>query len=210
MANISDYFYKTLMDFKLQMKTEIHTCMPGVVVAVNGDRVDVQPLIKSVDIGTTRKIRTETGEYVTIDDNDYPVVMDCPLQMLVTSKARITIPIEVGDQGLLLVSERDIRNWKEQKGNTQASTRKFNRNDAFFLPFINASISNYDATCIDIEYQSTKLKVKSTGVEITGNVKITGTLETTGDATIAGKSFEHHTHLYTPGTLPPTQTGQVS
>jgi hypothetical protein len=128
--------------------------------------------------------------------------------MLINSNARITIPIEVGDSGLLIISENDIYNWKNNKGNSLNSIRKFNINDGFFLPFINQTISSFATDGIEINYKGKKIKITDSLISMTGNSKITGDLEITGDlkvdgqatitgeATISGIAFSTHKHSY--------------
>jgi len=198
MSNINE----VLMYFGEKLKRNIHTCIPCEVVAVNNDRVDVVPIYKNMKIGTTKNIRMETGEYIRVDDYDCPALLNCPVCMLVNSVAKITIPISVGDQGLLVISEKDIRNWKEAKGKILASARKFDMNDGFFIPFINQSITGLSTDSIVIDYKGTKIEVTETKIEVTGDIeitgdlKVTGALQVTGEATIGSIPFSTHKHAY--------------
>jgi len=183
-----------LANFENTFKSNLHTCIPCKIEAVKDDRVDVRPLYKGVKIGNKKQIQIETGEEVIVEDYQLPLIINCPLVMLVNSNARITIPCEIGDSGLLIISERDINNWRDGKGDVLDSLRKFNINDGFFLPFINQKITDYSNSSIQIQYKNSKIELKDGDIEIDGNLKIDGNLEVSGDATIGGISFLSHTH----------------
>jgi Phage protein Gp138 N-terminal domain len=208
MENLSS----VLKQFEYELKKKIHTCIPCKVVAIENARVDVQPVFKDTKIGLGREILLETGEYVKVEDYEYAIIQNCPIVALINSNCRITLPISVGDEGLLLISERDINNWKDGISDTLDSLRKFNINDGFFIPFINQTITNYTTDAIEINYKGKKIKISDSLIEITGDTKITGkldvigntkitgnfettgTLKVSGDATIGGISFLTHTH----------------
>jgi len=183
-----------LANFENTFKSNFHTCIPCKIEAVKDDRVDVRPVYQGVKIGNKRQIQIETGEEVIVEDYQLPLIINCPLVMLVSSVARITIPCEIGDSGLLIISERDINNWRDAKGDVLDSLRKFNINDGFFLPFINQKITDYSNSSIQIQYKSSKIELKDGDIEIGGNLKIDGDLEVSGDVTIGGISFLNHTH----------------
>lgn len=189
-----------LSNFENTFKSSLHTCIPCKIEAVKDDRVDVRPVYQGVKIGNKRQIQIETGEEVIIEDYKLPLVINCPLVMLVNSVARITIPCDIGDTGLLIISERDINNWRDGKGEILDSLRKFNINDGFFLPFVNQKITDYSNNSIQIEYKNSRIELKDGDIDIVGDLKITGDLditgdvEITGDTTIGGISFAMHTH----------------
>jgi hypothetical protein len=194
-------------DFENSLKNKLHTCIPVEVVAISVDaRVDVKAIYDSWKIGITRQVVLDTGEYVMVDDYEAPIIADCPIVMMINSNARITMPIEIGDTGLLVISEKDITNWKDNQGTQLSSLRRFNLNDGFFIPFINQTISNYLTNAIEIDYKGNKIKITNSLIEIIGDAKITGDLEITGDlkvdgkatitgeATISGIAFSTHVH----------------
>lgn len=200
-------------EFENSFKTKLHTCFPCKVIAIDTEtaRVDVQAVFKNVKIGTTLQKTLETGEVVRVDEYEMPIICDVPIVALINTNSRITMPIEVGNTGLLIISEKDTYNWKNNISTSLNSLRKFNINDGFFLPFINQSINNYLFNAIEINYKGKKIKITDSLIEITGNSKIVGNLEVTGnlkvdgdieavnakitgDATIGGISFLQHKH----------------
>jgi phage baseplate assembly protein gpV len=193
-------FTELFASFEDIFKTKLNTCIPCKIVNVDEDRVDVRPVYNGGKIGTTKNIQLETGEDAVIDEYELPVIINVPIVMLVNSTARITIPCNVGDEGLLIISQRDINNWKDGKGASLETLRKFNINDGFFLPFINRKIENYSNNSIVIEYKNARIELKDNDIEIKGDISLNGDLTINGDAditgecTIGGIAFSTHTH----------------
>ena len=200
-----------LRQFANTFKNEIRTCIPAEVESFNPEKltVNVKPLIQGIKIGTGRELQLDTGEEVVVEDYTLPSIVSVPVSMLWFGNGGITMPINPGAQGLLMVCDRDIRLFKESRVESpQASLRRFNMNDSSFLPFLPKpmELTNYNNEAVEVRYDETLLQVDSNGVNITGNVNITGTLTTTEEATIKGIDFTTHTHQYVPGTGTPTDT----
>lgn len=197
--------------FANTFKNEIRTCIPAQVESFDPEKltVNVKPLIKGIKIGSEREVQIDTGEELIVDDYSLPSIVSVPVSMLWFGNGGITMPINPGAQGLLMVCDRDIRLFKQNRTESaQASLRRFNMNDSSFLPFLPkpVELTNYNNEAVEVRYDETLLQVDGSGVNITGNVNITGTLTTTGDAEIAGVDFITHTHTYSPGPLPPAET----
>jgi hypothetical protein len=190
------------------LRLNIRTCIPCKVVnnnnIING-RIDVQPILKGKKIGNGELTKLETGEYAQTIDYELPYILDCPVCTLINSIARITLPISVGDQGLLIISDRDISNWKNNNNNNLASIRKFDINDGFFLPFINQNISNYSTNSLVINYNGNIIEITDSNITLTGNVIINGTLNVSKETTIKNIAYSTHTHPYI--NTPPSNTG---
>lgn len=218
-----------LKHFSNDMLSKIRTCIPAEVESFDPENgtVNVKPLIQGIRIGSSRKVKLNTGEVVVVDDHSMPSILNVPVQMIVFDNGRITFPIKKGLQGTLSICDRDIRNFKEsQTESVQGSLRKFNMNDAIFEPFLpkKAQLAGYNNDAIELKFNSTLMKIDDSGVEvtgavkvtggvdiagevdITGNVNITGHLITTGEATINAIPFTAHTHQYAPGAGTPIPT----
>lgn len=102
------------------INNEINAPFLAKVVAVSNNKVDVIPL----DINTFNNIPLN------------PVVYNNVLVgLLYTSKINMTIPINIGDIGLCIVTDRDITNYANTgNGGIPASKRRFSKMDAIFVP----------------------------------------------------------------------------
>lgn len=117
-------FTKTLKNAFGYFAKRINTVILCEVVAIRGNNVDLQPLIRA-------KVKDVLNN---ITDVTMPVLLDIPVLTLQAGGFSVRMPISVGDQGLALVNQRDIRNWKKNRIlSSQISTRKFDINDSFFL-----------------------------------------------------------------------------
>lgn len=193
---------------------DMRTATPAYVVAVKGNRVDVQPAI-----ALTRRVEG-------VQSIPLPVVRDVPLMMLGSTKLGLLVvpPLGPGDQGLLIVSDRAIDNWQHDNADRVARTpdaetpRHHDITDAFFIPgawrygdviadFPTDAIQmrNMDGTTlVSVSEDTVIAKVKGGAamtmkdqetafegnVAIDGNLTITGVgggqLNMTGDLTLDG------------------------
>jgi len=82
----------------------------------------------------------------------------------------------------------------------RAIERQFDLNDSIFLPFLltKGSIADYGDDAVEVFCGDTKLKIKESGVEITGDLTISG------EATIGGIPFSTHIHPYLNVAVPST------
>lgn len=200
-----------LRHFANNLKNEIRTCIPAEVESFDPVKgtVNVKPLIQGIKIGSTRQVKLETGEVVVVDDYSIPSILNVPVQMIFFGNGKITFPIKQGLQGILSICDRDIRLFKEsQIESVQGSLRRFNMNDAVFLPYLpkRAELTGYNNDAIEIKYDENLIQVNSEGINLIGNVNITGNLIVSGEATISEIPFTTHTHQYVPGTGTPTPT----
>lgn len=89
-----------------------------------------------------------TKQYVPVQ-NDYPILLDCPVIVIGGGAARITFPISKGDQCLLLFNDRDISNWFQgslSSPNATPNLHSFNDCIALIGPNnLSTLISDYDA-----------------------------------------------------------------
>jgi hypothetical protein len=104
--------------------SEVNVCLPGKVVSYDAatQSADVQPQLQG---------RYETGALRTL-----PVIPAVPVKHPRSSggKARVHMPIKVGDDVILVFSQRSIDGWKAKGGLVDPQDRrKFNLSDAFAL-----------------------------------------------------------------------------
>lgn len=108
--------------------TNVHTAFPAVVKNYDAEtrRAEVQPSLK-------RKM--SNGEFM-----DLPIIVDVPVLYFGTTKAGIHIPLEEGDEVLIVCSERCLDSWKDAGGDSieDTDTRKFSMPDAVAIPGLQA------------------------------------------------------------------------
>lgn len=196
LTNAFNYYFK-----------RINTVILCEVVKIRGNNVDLQPLIRG-------KLKDNLNN---ITNYDLPVLLDIPVLTLQAGGFSVRMPIKVGDQGLALVSQRDIRNWKNNRTiSNQQTTRKFNINDSFYLGAIlpsdksNATDGIYLYNDSDLYFSVKSDKVETnldiyckqifaTNILASGTIGATGT---TGSGVVTAKniitdgvgSLNTHTH----------------
>lgn len=108
--------------------TNVHTAFPAVVKSYDAEtrRAEVQPSLK-------RKM--SNGEFM-----DLPIIVDVPVLYFGTAKAGIHIPLEEGDEVLIVCSERCLDSWKDAGGDSieDTDTRRFSMPDAVAIPGLQA------------------------------------------------------------------------
>lgn len=186
--------------------SSVRTNIPAKVISFDATNltVNVQVLIQGKRISDKGSLQQmETGELVLAEDYTLSPILNVPISMICQQGFGIKIPIRAGAIGTLIVCDRDISQFKKSQNlSPQASLRKFDLNDSIFLPFLltKGSIADYGNDAVEIFYGSTKLKVKESGVEITGNLIVSG------EVTIGGIPFSTHRHPYI-NVVTPATTG---
>lgn len=219
---MDSFQYSDEMDLFFRDKLrEVHTVKPAVIVAVNGNMVDVQPLTKQ--------------KYFNGEQLGCPVMYDVPLMVYSATRgdARVTVPVSVGDNVIVFFSDRDygelLQTEAQQPVNSEGIT-PLSLYPIFAIPsfFTFSNQRDFDPENVVIENKTSKISIAPDGnidittgtnvnvscetanvtattanitaeTNITGNTKIIGTLEVTetitaADATLAGKVFSAHMH----------------
>lgn len=162
-------------------RLDIHTALPGRVVALNADdnTVTVEPMIKQVLV---------SGEPV-----DLPPLVDVPVHFPRGGGFAFTVPIVAGDEGLIVFGERCIDGWFAS-GDRSAplDARLHDYSDGFFIPGVSsrpnaipdlyqggASMQTVDGETY-IRLSKGKISIKG-DIEHIGNSKQTGNHEQAGD-----------------------------
>lgn len=165
----------------------VNTMMIVKVVAFDSDNqtVDVQPcvMMRSRNDDSTTTFTNRLGEVVPYEDVEMPVILKAPLCYMRSGNYMVTIPVQVGDTGMLIISQRDISIWK-QKGDIQpqGEVSVFDINDGVFLPFVPNQvnkISDYNNNALEIRADSDKITLDGSGT-ITFNAKIKSTAQIEG------------------------------
>lgn len=147
--------------------SDVNVSIPCIVEKYENGRVTVTPAIKRI---------FEDGSEVGLSS-----IPDVPIAYPASSVYSITFPIEVGDEGILIFSHRDISAFKASgKLDIPVTYRKHSLADAIFIPCVVTST-----------VQHTELKITDGTAEIkmgSGQIDLNGTI------LINGQPFSTHTH----------------
>lgn len=161
--------------------------------------VDLQPAIRqsiSIDGVTTHA--------------SLPILVEIPVHFPYSSKLgfSITLPMSLGDNGLIMCCDRNNYNWKisGEEANTPepGDPRTYNLSDAIFIPGLitqATGITNYDAEAIELRNSTASVSIKLNGSEISLKVGGSSIVITAAGVTITGGTLEangisldQHTH----------------
>lgn len=148
---------------------EIHTAIPGKITDFNSSTglASVKPC------GT---FTTGSGKKIA-----YPSITGVPviIPQSKTSNIQIAFPVKAGDDCLIVISEQELDAWLG--GGQSDNDMKFDLTSAIAIPgLLNKGTPALKEACSDecivMKNGSTKLKIGKSGVEITGNLKVSGTI----------------------------------
>ena len=147
------------------------------------------------------------------EDTDYSevsVLLDVPVLLPSVAGFHITLPIQKGDECLVVFSDRCIDSWFDKGGVQQpAESRVHHISDGFAFIGVNSkpnTIPNFSASDLEIRNDAgTQLiSLKSSGevlIETDGNVTVntptanfSGDIIADGDVVASGVSLVNHTH----------------
>lgn len=114
-----------LIDVASNEINNMNVCMPGIVEKYN-------PTLKTVDIKPALRRKYTDGNIVEL-----PVIPNVPIGFMQTRTSIISVPVKIGDDVLLVFSQRSIDTWKSSQGGVSvdpADIRKFDLSDAFAIP----------------------------------------------------------------------------
>lgn len=169
----------------------INTAIPGKIVAFDSatGTASVMPAV------ATRTYIDDVEEFV-----QPPVIVNAPviLPSVAVGGFAMTLPISAGDPCFIVFAQRAIDNWFD-RGDVQPpedaiSSRHHSLTDAFVLMAprpASQPITNWQMDGLEIRNadRSCALKITDSGIEIRGNVTVTG------DVVANGISLDNHTHV---------------
>ena len=128
----------------------------------------------------------------------YPLISAVPVSFIFGGDFSIQVPIKEGDDCIVLFCDGDLDNWVEGKGYVPAfSQDKHGLNGAVALvglTNLNTKINDYVTDGVRIKYKGSIIDLKDSGIEITGNLKVSGTIETQDVKTSTVASLNTHVH----------------
>ena len=187
-----DGLIKTIIDFNLH---NLHTSIPCVVETFNGNgTVNATPAIK--------RVLVENNEEITL-----PTLSEIPIIYPSVGKYRITFPIEIGDEGILVFSEREINQFVEKGEVTRPLMyRKHNISDAVFIPALISqgkrnNVSSSEGLVLEEINGGAKIELINGKINLYGSVNFES-IPNSGTADI-----ELNTHVHPSNGAPPTNGG---
>lgn len=146
-TSVREPHLKDLLDlFKKQSDLDFNCHHLGTIQAFNSTN---QTVIVTINYKQTYFVFDPDSTQYVSKTLDYPILADCPLVVVGGGPVRLTFPVAVGDQCLVLFNDRDIDNWFQGSlASENASARLHSFSDAIALigPSNKSSaITNYDA-----------------------------------------------------------------
>lgn len=179
-------FVQSVKDAARKATEDMHTAVPATITSYD-------PSSGMAVVQPRAKFKKPNGETM-----DYPSVSGVPVVFPQSQNVTIAFPVKAGDGCLLVFSETAIDYWLY--GKETATDLKFDLSSAIAIPNIAASgndamVEACAEDAVVVKASGTKLKVKSDGVYITGNLKVEGSIQATQDVVANGSvSLGTHTH----------------
>lgn len=157
-----------------------------IVRAVEGDTVDVQPMVAQVD---------GAGNAV-----EHGIIHGLPVWRLQGGNSAVVVQPVVGDIGLAVFASTDISNVKRAKEpTTPGSFRRFDWSDGIYLGgLLNAApvqSIRMDAAGISITAApGLPVTINADTVSMSGDLAVTGSITSGPGSTFGGKAFDTHQH----------------
>lgn len=162
--------------FEKKLLRELRVCLPAIVedFSRSVNRATVTPAIT---------LQTTDGKGL-----QFPSISDVPVCAVGGGGFVAAFPLQKGDTGWLIFSDKDISLFKDSETISPANTlRTHDLADAVFVPDVmgKAQISGNGAVWQTYN-GSVKAEITNEGFDITGDVTLKGDVDITGDITIKG------------------------
>lgn len=199
--------------------------------------VDLEPCVKVWDEDIEGVVKVNKyGEYKYMSATTNGLyLLNVPVQQIKCGQFSITIPVAVGDCGIVHFLKNDIQNWKVSGGQTEALyVSPFDVSSCVYSGFVpneTTKDGNFNANSLEIKSKSAIITVSEDSVSITtassvsvdassinlnGDTTITGSLTVSSDVTASGTvtgsdcmagAISLMTHIHSGGTGPEGKTG---
>ena len=178
---------------------QLHCACVGIVTSVNFDEQTLEAI-------PATKIKVINKDFEESEVN-LPLIVDIPFMFPKSGKYSITMPIEIGDECLLIFTDTDFSAWW-QSGEIQSPQTAFKHHLSNAIAIVGISslktaVNNYNPNAIEIRNADASEKIslsagnitlKSATITLDGNITVTGTSNLQGSTTIQDKEFLSHIH----------------
>lgn len=181
-----------LFNHKRDVEATMNCVQIGIIEAFNAEE-------QTADIKLALKKITNIEPDGTRIYAEHPLLLRCPVFVLYGGVGYMTMPIQPGDECIVVFNDREIDNWFTDGGVVApTSLRTHDFSDAFAIVGIRSlqnSIAAYLTNGIRLSYNGTaKIDILDDQIESvaalffhTGNVKIVGNVEVEGDVLVKGQ-----------------------
>lgn len=164
------------------MNEDIYTCLPGVLVAYDGETATVRPAVDKL---------LANGQTLAA-----PAIVRVPINWPCgdSGKALITVPLKPGDSLTLHFSCRSIENWLSGEEGAPDDARMFDLTDCFASPNLRPGRGKADTENVSIQYNSASVKITPDGNILmkAAQINVDSTMVVTGDVIAGGVSLRTH------------------
>lgn len=187
--------WKTALE---QLNCNLRVCCPGLIKSFNSTKqtATVQPLIREKVL--MKKGMNGTVPIFNLEDVELPLLINVPVIVSQAGAFCITLPVEEGDECLVVFSDRCFDAWWQSSGvQNQLERRWHDLSDGFAIvgpSSVPLAIPNYSTNSLQVRTLdgTVVLEVKENQINITApTVNITSTA---GNTTIDGRPFLLHEH----------------
>lgn len=144
------------------------------------------------------KIFYSDKQTADIEIDGYPQISDVPVHFISGANFSIQVPVETGDDCIVLFCDTDLDNWVQNgSGSPAFASDLHGLNGAVCLvglKNLTTKINDYITDGVRIKYKGSIIDLKDSGIEITGNLKVSGTIETQDVKTATVTSLNTHIH----------------
>ena len=188
-------------EFVQQINDTIKNTMNGMHTAIPGTIASYDPATNTASVTPAMMFKKPDGSKIA-----YPNVSGVPVVIPQVGGQNVTIglPIKAGDGCLIIVAEQSMDYWQyEQETDTQLH---FDLSNSICIPGlfnkanpVQEEAASSGSVIVDVKgtritVSDGKVQIDAGEVQINGNLKVSGTIDSEGDATAEGKSVAHHTH----------------
>lgn len=186
-----DYFQQLTSVIDNRLK-QIHTSLPGIIQSYDPvkNTATVQPCIKRI------WVTSESSKTLPL-----PVISDVPVIFPTGGGFSLTFPVAPGEECLLVFLERAMDYWYKDGGiQAPSNFRMHHLSDAVALVGLRSQanrITNISTDGAELRNadRSMFIKIAADGIQIKGDVTVTGTLTASVDVkTDSGISLKNHLH----------------
>lgn len=180
-------------------QSSMWTALPCIVQSVDLAKmtIEAQPAIQG-------SMEDEQGNVTVVN---YPLLLDVPILFPSAGGFTLTMPIVAGDEVLVVFASRCIDSWWQNGGfnNVPMETRMHDLSDGFAIPGIFSQpkvLTGVSATTAQLRTTdgTVYLEVTTTGVNIVGDLNVTGKINATDEIKSGLTPLTTHVHTgVTPG-----------
>ena len=162
-------------------------------------------LFKKMNCVKVGKIKTFYSDKQTadIEIDGYPQISDVPVHFISGANFSIQVPVEAGDDCIILFCDTDLDNWVQNgSGSPSFASDLHGLNGAVCLvglKNLTTKIDDYITNGVRIKYKGSEIELTDSGIVIKGNVTVQGTITSTDIKTDSVLSL--NTHIHSGGTI---------